>query len=300
MRLLAEQAFPSRPSGDGSEHEEEEAINALVAQRWSALAAARSSGGKGGLAKRGAGNSSSSSLAAAALSLSPQALVAAQRRASDLSAEVTLQRARSAMELMGRVRIEKGGGGGRSGSGGEGGEEGREGKEAREEELDDEQALSLLLSSSPSPSSYENLSPLPAEAAVAAALAGDPAPRILALLLEEPDPEARAALLADAFDSGDGGGVGAEEEGMEEQEVDFVFTTPLKLVQAIDLELGRLERAAARSSSGGGEENKVEVEGKFAPPPLFLPGKGPAAAPAGGEELVAVLEDLRQRALEFV
>lgn len=300
MRLLAEQAFSSRPSENGSENEEE-TINALVAQRWSALAAARS--GKGGLAKRATGNNSSSLAAAAlSLSLSPRALVAAQRRASDLSAEVTLQRARSAMELMGRVRIKGGGGGGGggggSGSGSEGGgEEEREGKEAREEELDDEQALSLLLSSSPSPSAYENLSPLPADAAVAAALAGDPAPRILALLLEEPDPEARAALLPDAFDSGEGGEEGKEGE---EQEVDFVFTTPMKLVQAIDLELGRLERATA-AAGGNGEGNGIEeVEGKFAPPPLFLPGRGPAAAPEGGEELVAVLEDLRQRALEFV
>ena len=90
--------------------------------------------------------------------------------------------------------------------------------------------------------------------------------------------------------------------GEEEEEVEFVFTTPLKLVQAIDLELGRLQRAsadAATSGSGGGGGAVADGE-RFAPPPLFLPGRGPAAAPEGGEELVAVLHDLRRRAMEFV
>ena len=313
--LLAEQKGLLSPSrspaaengedeGDKEQEEEEDAIAAMVAQRWRALSAAR-----GG----GQGSSPPSSLAAAALSLSlsPLAMAEGQRRASALSEGVAQQRARSAMELMGRVRVRRNGGLA-GGGGGEGEEEANE----SEIETETERALSsALLSSSPSalpPPQDGNLSPLPAEAAVAAALAGDPAPRILALLLEEPDPEARAALLPDAFDAGsdaESGGGGEEERGgEEEQQVDFVFTTPLKLVQAIDLELGRLERASGSSSSSSGDgdgnddSNGVVVPDgeRFAPPPLFLPGRVPAAAPAGGEELVAVLEDLRRRAMEFV
>ena len=275
--------------GDGAE----DAVDALVAQRWRALAAARSGGGLG--SKAGGGGSSPSLTAAAALSLSlsRQGLAAAQRRASSLSEGVNLQRARSAMELMGRVRTRRSGDGGEGGAG--------EAEEGRNDGGPGTETGALPLApASPSPPPHENLSPLPAEAAVAAALAGDPAPRILALLLEEPDPSARAALLPDAFDAGGGESpdapAAARESERGEAEVDFVFTTPLKLVQAIDLELGRLERAAAsggsRGGTGGGEG--------FATPPLFLPGRGPAAAPAGGEELVAVLEDLRQRAMEFV
>ena len=284
--LLAEQqgllSAPSpHPAGaeGGEEGGEgaEDAVEALVAQRWRALTAARSGGGLG--SKAGGGGSSPS--------------LAAQRRASSLSEGVNLQRARSAMELMGRVRTRRSGDGGEGGAG--------EAEEGRNDGGPGTETGALPLApASPSPPPHENLSPLPAEVAVAAALAGDPAPRILALLLEEPDPSARAALLPDAFDAGGGESpdapAAARESERGEAEVDFVFTTPLKLVQAIDLELGRLERAAAaggsRGGTGGGEG--------FAPPPLFLPGRGPAAAPAGGEELVAVLEDLRQRAMEFV
>ena len=127
------------------------------------------------------------------------------------------------------------------------------------------------------------LSPDAAAAALAGAAAGDAAGRILGLLLEEPNPSARVALLPDAFDPGeeDGGAATPSDTATEP-----VWTTPLQLVAAIDLTLARLADAADAATSGR-------------PPSLTLAGTCPAA-PEGGNQLAGVLEELRAAALEFV
>ena len=127
-----------------------------------------------------------------------------------------------------------------------------------------------------------------AAAAVAGAAAGDAAARILGLLLDEPDREARLALLPDAFDAGEGGGRGGQAAPNDDPDTEQVWTTPLRLVAAIDLALARLADAA--SAEGGGR----------APlPSLALGGRCPAA-PGGGDELTRVLGELRAAALEYV
>jgi hypothetical protein len=113
---------------------------------------------------------------------------------------------------------------------------------------------------------------------VTQAAAGDASHRILALLLDEPDRDARLGLLPDAFDSG---GADTASAASPSDQVDQVWTTPVKLVAAIDLALARLAEAAG----GGGAR-------------ASLPGAC-AAAPGGDEELVAVLQELREAALEF-
>ena len=126
------------------------------------------------------------------------------------------------------------------------------------------------------------LSPDAAAAALAGAAAGDATGRILGLLLEEADPSARVALLPDAFDPGEDGEGATPSDTATEQ----VWTTPLQLVAAIDLTLARLADAADAATSAR-------------TPTLTLAGTCPAA-PEGGNHLVAVLEELRAAALEYV
>ena len=113
-------------------------------------------------------------------------------------------------------------------------------------------------------------------AAAAAVAAAGAAGRVLAFLLNQPDPAARRALLADALEPAE---AGAEPCGDEDTE--FISTTPLRLVQAVDLELARLARAGG--VAGGGSAG-----------PALLPGSRGMAL----EDLEAVLLDLRRAALD--
>jgi hypothetical protein len=136
-----------------------------------------------------------------------------------------------------------------------------------------------------------------AAAAAAALAAASAAGRVLALLLSEPDRATRLALLADALDPGDGtqtadGHVSSDED--ESADVEFISTTPLRLVQAVDRSLARL---VGRDGRGG--EAPGEGGGDSAPPSRrSLPGRGPPAAPEGGPALEAVLLELRRAALD--
>lgn len=132
------------------------------------------------------------------------------------------------------------------------------------------------------------LTPDAAAAALAGAAAGDAAGRILGLLLGEADREARLAILPDAFDPGEEVGTVGDAD-TPSSDTEQVWTTPLQLVAAVDLALGRLADKSADAAPG-----------KRTPlPPLTLAGGCPAA-PEGGDQLIAVLEEIRAAALEFV
>ena len=129
-----------------------------------------------------------------------------------------------------------------------------------------------------------------AEAAAKAVAAAAAAGRVLAFLLEQPDPATRRALLADALEPAPEGEGAASGEGSS-GDLEYISTTPLRLVQAIDLELTRLERA-----HGGGRGEDGEEDGAGMP---FLAGLLPESKPAVPyAELEATLLDLRRAALD--
>lgn len=114
--------------------------------------------------------------------------------------------------------------------------------------------------------------------AVAQAAVGDASHRILALLLDVADREERLTLLPEAFDAGDPSAPPPTADPDAEQ----VWTTPMKLVAAIDLALARLAEA------GGGGGTRAALPGAC------------AAAPGGGQDLAGVLQDLRAAALDYM
>ena len=129
--------------------------------------------------------------------------------------------------------------------------------------------------------------------------------RILEVLLSIPDRDQRAALLPDAFNppssasSGYGPGVeamgsaglGEGVEGDEEQ----LYTTPLRLLQAVDLLAARLEGAGSSSSSGGGGGSSSPWQQQQQPCAL-LPG---GVAGLGGREVRQALAELRADVLAY-
>lgn len=116
----------------------------------------------------------------------------------------------------------------------------------------------------------------------------DAARRILEVLLEQPHREARRALLPEAFmPTAPGAGPTDEDHATDEgsatdddQDQDLLYTTPLQLLQAVDLYLSRLR------GSGGRREAAAGV------PLLDVPGRR-------GDDLADDLEGLRQDILEY-
>lgn len=103
--------------------------------------------------------------------------------------------------------------------------------------------------------------------------------RILEVLLSVPDRETRAALLPDAFTppgSVEGGSTLAAVGNGDAADEELLYTTPLRLLQAIDL-------AAARAEG---------IPDEYA----ALPGGGHGLSSA---ELCAVLADLREDVLGY-
>lgn len=171
-----------------------------------------------------------------AWALSSVGLNAGLARAEELNTFLRASRQKSLVEVIGRKSIARSGPGPGPGSGSEG----------DAEEIGAEVSVAA-------PELDESL-----------LFAPDAAVRILEFLLEVAEAGERRALLAEAFVPPSDAGA-AEAEGEEE---DLLFTTPLRLLQAVDLEIKRAVRA--REGAVGGRllagEAGAGAEGEGGPP----------------------------------